>query len=69
MKILRHAESKGGKWGIELQDKGTYFSVVQTKNGNEYSHSTLNDINDADRQYFYQIGLALIIDGITFSEK
>lgn len=68
MKIIAHAESKGGKWGIELQeDKG--YSVRYFKNGVPQGAAHFTDINQADRHYFYCIGLSLIVDDITHIRK
>ena len=69
MKILRRAQTRGGKWAIELhqEDEG-YFSVVGFKNGRHQSNASRNTLADATKEYERDIADSKAIDGINYIE-
>lgn len=69
MKILRHAETRGQKWMIEIQQVSwNHFRVAGFKNGKEVSCLVTADLIIATTEYERDIRDSAQIDGIHYVE-
>lgn len=66
--VLKAAESRGGKWRLELQDTGDSFRVVTLKRGREQCCSIRIGRTQAMIEFQNQFNLARLCDGINYRE-